>query len=256
MNNIYVLILIILLLIYLFSIKQENFSQSQCALVTAPDAKTYSDCVSECKKISGCDNVVECQKLCLECDGVKAEGKIWNDKKKKEKCPWLENMNLTDKQIPDPPKIRVLAGNRKVLIEWVSPYNGNSTITDYIIVLSETYNKKNGINIAASKNPKCEICEHEVNDLKPQTYYDVHVVAKNNIGESALSNIETVLTLGKNTDNNIKNIFDEESSIENIFSDPSSSYSCNVKNKKLENHSLDSKTLNDLNLKNFIESLK
>ena len=53
----------------------------------------------------------------------------------------------------------------------------------------ETFNKKNGIQVNISSNPQCEICEHEIKNLKNQVYYDIIVKAVNNVGIGKSSNI-------------------------------------------------------------------
>ena len=76
--------------------------------------------------------------------------------------------------------------------------NGRGVISNQIIMVYETFNKKNGIQVNISSNPECEICEHEIKNLKNQVYYDIIVKAVNNVGIGKSSNIVTSCTNGEN----------------------------------------------------------
>ena len=66
----------------------------------------------------------------------------------------------------------------KILIEWKKPFNGRGKISNYIIMVYETFNKKNGIQVNISSNPQCEICEHEIKNLKNALIYFLKITTK------------------------------------------------------------------------------
>ena len=216
-----------------------------------PDGtKTYggnvNNCIKDCMK--SCNDISKCQKICVDCE---IEEEEWDNDTKLKMCPWLKDIKIFDKSPPDPPKIRGFPGDGKILIEWKKPFNGRGTINNYIIMVYETFNKKNGVQINIASNPTCDLCEHEIKNLKNQVYYDIIVKAVNNIGIGASSNIITIAPNGEKLKNDLNNIFYElDTDLENSISSEDIDMDCSNKTfNNVQNHSLDKKVPN---LESFI----
>ena len=152
-----------------------------------PDT-TYSsktDCISKCMASDNehC-NSYRCQKLCLDCTN-------------EDQCPWVKYDETLEASIPDAPKIRLIADDKKIIIDWKKPYNGGSEITNYLVIVYDSFNKNNGIIINEVNNPQCFNCEHTVTGLQNQKMYDVAVRAVNAKGLGYLSNVETIAPDGQ-----------------------------------------------------------
>ena len=174
-----------------------------------PDGtKTYGGDVNKCIKdcMKSCNDITKCQKICVDCE---IEEEEWDVDTKLKMCPWLKEIKNLDKTVPSAPKIRGFPGDGKILIEWKKPYNGKNQINNYIIMVYETFNKKNGIKINISSNPTCLLCEHEIKNLKNQVFYDIIVKAVNGIGIGPSSNIITIAPNGEKLKNDLNNIFYE-----------------------------------------------
>ena len=216
-----------------------------------PDGtKTYGGNVNKCIKdcMKSCDNISKCQQICVDCE---IEEEEWDNKTKLKMCPWLKDIKIFDKSPPDPPKIRGFPGDGKILIEWRKPFNGRGTINNYIIMVYETFNKKNGVQINIASNPTCDLCEHEIKNLKNQVYYDIIVKAVNNIGIGSSSNIITIAPNGEKLKNDLNNIFYElDTDLNKSISSEDIDMDCSKKTfNNIQNHSLDK---NVPNLENFI----
>ena len=139
-----------------------------------------TDCISKCL---GSDNnhcnSSRCQKLCLDCTNV-------------ETCPWVTNDSVENSTIPDAPVIRLIADDRKIIVDWKRPFDGGSQITNYIVIVYESFNKNNGIIVSEVNTPECLNCEHTITGLQNQKMYDVAVRAVNSNGLGYLSNVETI----------------------------------------------------------------
>jgi hypothetical protein len=255
--NKYIIIIIIFSILIYFMLNhhrvRDNFNDKCFVPHEDQEIYTINNCIKECN--SKCDNIEKCQKLCIDC---KVNGLYWDQKTKLKKCPWLKDIKLQNKTVPNPPKIRVFPGEQKLLVEWIKPYDGNSTITNYIIVITETYNKSKGLNLVVANNPNCNICEQDIQNLKGQIYYDVFVVAVNNNGFSSKSNIESVVTMGVNNTDIIKNIFledvDNVDSIESLNNINMNDYKCNSNNSVNDNHMLSRN--NNIDLIKSIKKIK
>ena len=139
-----------------------------------------TDCISKCL---GSDNKhcnsSRCQKLCLDCTNV-------------ETCPWVTNDSVENSTIPDAPIIRLIADDRKIIVDWKRPFDGGSQITNYIVIVYESFNKNNGVIVSEVNTPECLNCEHTITGLQNQKMYDVAVRAVNSNGLGYLSNVETI----------------------------------------------------------------
>lgn len=144
-----------------------------------------TDCISKCLASDNehC-NSHRCQKLCLDCTNEK-------------QCPWVKYDETLEGSIPDAPKIRLIPDDKKIIVDWKKPYDGGSEITNYLIILYESFNKNNGIIVNEVNNPECFNCEHVITGLQNQKMYDVAVRAVNAKGLGYLSNVETIAPDGQ-----------------------------------------------------------
>ena len=207
-----------------------------------PDgSKTYGGDVNKCIKdcMKSCNDVSKCQKICVDCE---IEEEEWDVETKLKMCPWLKDIKTLEKNVPDPPKIRGFPGDGKILVEWKKPFNGKSLINNYIVMAYETFNKKSGIQINISSNPTCELCEHEIKNLKNQVYYDIIVKAVNNVGIGPSSNIITIAPNGEKLKNDLNNVFYElDDDLDNNISQEDIDVGCENKGfYNSQNHMLDS----------------
>jgi hypothetical protein len=147
-----------------------------------PDSKFRSktDCITKCLASDNkhC-NSKRCQTLCLDCTDEL-------------NCPWVVNEVSFNPTIPEAPIIRLIADDRKIVVDWKRPYDGGSEITNYIVIVYEPFNKNAGIIVSEVNNHKCLNCEHTITGLQNQKMYDVCIRAVNAKGLGYLSNIETI----------------------------------------------------------------
>ena len=205
-------------------------------------------CIKDCNK--SCNDIEKCQKICIDCE---VEEEDWDLQTKLRLCPWLKDIKKLDKSAPDAPKIRGFPGDGKILIEWKKPFNGRGKISNYIIMVYETFNKKNGIQVNISSNPQCEICEHEIKNLKNQVYYDIMVKAVNNVGIGKSSNIVTMAPNGEKLKNEKNNIFYElDYELDQNISPDEIDVACDSTNfENTQRHALDN---NVFNFDNYIRT--
>ena len=157
-----------------------------------------TDCVKKC---SGFCRPQECMNKCLECnDNIK--------------CKWVINKDevlepsKVDINIPNPPKIRVIPGDKKVFIDFKKPRDINNNevqIDDYVIYIQEAFNKMSGIRIVLMDKANCDVCEHLITNLKNEVYYNIGVKSRNEAGMSEISNIEVVAPNGPISNKQISN---------------------------------------------------
>lgn len=211
-----------------------------------PDGtKTYdgnvNKCIEDCNKT--CNDIVKCQKICIDCE---IEEEEWDIEKKKKMCPWLKEIKKLDKSPPFAPKIRCFANDSKVLVEWKRPFDGRGEIQHYIVMAYETFNKKNGIIVNIASNPECDICSHEMVNLKNQIFYDIIVKAVNNYGIGQASNIITIAPNGEQLKNDLNNIFFElDDDLDKSISYNDTDVKCNnITYQRVQNHNLDKKVVN------------
>lgn len=209
-------------------------------------------CIRACNE--KCDDIEKCQKICVNCE---VEGQSWDLNTKLEKCPWLKNIKKLDKNVPEAPKIRTYSGNGKILVEWKRPYDNRMPITNYIVLAHESFSKENGLSVTVSSDPMCNICEHEITNLKNETYYDISVRAVNGVGIGPVSNIETVYPNGQNKHDTVKNIFMEiDDDLDNLITNEDIDYPCDNKGYyDTENMLLDKIDTNDIDIETLVKKM-
>jgi hypothetical protein len=150
---------------------------------------TRLDCITECNKLNDCDQV-ECQEKCISCSDSNH-------------CKWIDPLDTNsqdsyDIDLPDAPNpIRATPyEDGQILLDWTAPNANGGTIKSYTIVIYESFNKENGINVRQLANSNCYQCEYLITGLKNQIYYDIGVVSINEAGASDISNIETIAPNG------------------------------------------------------------
>ena len=193
-------------------------------------------------------------KICVSCE---VEGKYYDEQEKLELCPWLRDIKILDRSIPDPSVIRGFPGDGKILIEWKKPFDGRSDITNYIILYYESFNKKSGINVSISAKTDLDILEYEIKDLKNMTYYDVEIRAVNALGIGKPSNIVTISPNGTQVSSNNKNIFNElDDDLQKEVDKKTLNFLCESNNFDSVGHTLDFYEDEDYNIKSYIKDLQ
>ena len=222
-----------------------------------PDgSKTYNGDPNECIKdcFSQCGDINICQKICINCE---VDGTFWDKEEKLRRCPWLSEIKVLDATIPEAPKIRGFAGDKKILIEWKKPFNGRSEISNYIILYYESFNKQSGANINISSKSNNDILEYQIENLKNKTYYDIEVRAVNNKGIGPPSNIVSIAPNGSVLTNTNQNIFNElggelQKEVDNTRMD----FMCNINNFDSIGHTLDYYEDDMKDIKGYIKKLQ
>lgn len=151
------------------------------------------DCIKTCKSQNNCD-AIDCQQICMKCTDYNA-------------CGWVEDPNKSDNKkiarAPDAPEIRAVAHESgQIILDWKAPKNNGAEIKNYAILVSESFNKGNGITFRQLADTKCVSCEYTIDGLKNKIYYDIKVAAINEKGMSQYSNTESIMVNGplKNTE--------------------------------------------------------
>ena len=205
-------------------------------------SKNAIKCIEGCKNSHGdtC-NVIDCQKICLECQDY--DDNKWTLSEKKRICPWYENIKIIGLATPDKPEIRgYTKGDGVIIIEWKSPSDGSSKITNYILEIKETNTDKNSKIILLDDMNNCSLCEYKINNLKKNVSYDIYLTAKNNGGIGEKSNKITIKTTGK--EDSISSIYDDMNN--NYITKLDYLYKCNK--TKNTGHILDNINLDSINV--------
>ena len=209
-------------------------------------------CIKDC--MNSCNDIKKCQNICVNCE---VEGKYWTDQEKKHKCAWLSEIKIQDMTIPDSPTIRGYPGDGSILIEWKTPFDGRSKISNYIIMYQESFNKKKGLQVSIANNPENEIYEHEITNLKNKTNYDITIRAVNSKGIGKPSNILTIAPNGNLSENINENIFKElEDNINAKVRNLRDSVICDSNDYESVGHTLDYYDVDDFDMKSYIHKLK
>lgn len=221
-----------------------------------PNGKNYSDGVNGCIRdcFQNCGDIIKCQQICVSCE---VEGKFYDTDEKFQRCPWLSDIKILDRSIPDAAVIRGFPGDRKILIEWKKPFDGRSEITNYIILYYESFNKKAGINVSISTKTDLDILEYELKDLKNKTYYDIEIRAVNSVGIGKPSNIITVAPNGSQVSSNNRNIFSElDEDLQKEVDKTTLNFMCESNNFDSVGHTLDFYDNDTIDVKSYIKNLK
>ena len=206
-------------------------------------------CIQECINNVTC-NIKECQEICLECQDKGS--REWSESEKLNICPWYESIKVLNIDVPNPPIIRGFGGEEEgegfITVEWKKPYDNNSPINKYILEIVETLGNNNSSIFITIPNNNCEICEYQVNNLKLQTEYDLHLRAVNNRGIGRKSKKINIKTKGNNVD-----------LLKNIYSDISGdyeqtmNYQCDDKYSNSD-HILDNIENNDIDIQKYVNA--
>jgi hypothetical protein len=202
-----------------------------------PKGLNRMDCITECNKLNDCEQV-ECQEKCISCNNSNH-------------CKWVDPLDTSkqdsyDIDLPDAPnpvRATPYKENGEILLDWSAPNANGGIIKSYTIVIYESFNKENGVNVRQLANSNCYQCEYLITGLKNQVYYDIGVVAINEAGASDISNIETIAPNGPLTSEEISPLL--MTSDDEVNLDLQSKYpdvnpvKCRLKNKEMnDNHIL------------------
>ena len=233
--------------------EEELCDKYDCNIVCyTPNGQTskLNECIDDCNK--SCNNIVKCQKICVDCE---VKNTNWSIMEKKERCPWYGEIFRLEKSPPSAAKIRGFPGNKSLLIEWRKPYDGQSPITNYIIIYYESYNKEKGIYISVSEKIDKDICEHQLVNLKNKTSYDIIVRAVNNKGLGKPSNIVTLSpngTMSSNYENNLLSSMDYD--INNTLINDKLDYNCELNDFDSQQNILDMLDDDKIDIQQFLQN--
>ena len=158
-----------------------------------PHGETIKQCYDKCVDTDDCD-LKYCQDVCNSC-------KDYNS------CEWVVKPKPPIVKSPEPilrhpysMKIKAVPFDGRITIQWKREdwMDGGSPITDYIVMVYETFNKADGTRISLVNEDviNSQNCSYNIEGLKNQVYYDVSIRAVNNIGLGDISNIETTSPVG------------------------------------------------------------
>ena len=216
-------------------------------------------CIMDCYAnpvYENCSNSKKCQEICLNCDGndiVEGVERRWSENEKKEKCGWYKKIKETDSREPEAPIIKGYAADSSILIEWQRPYDNNSTITNYIIDVSESMNKKTSSKLIYVKDNSCKVCEFKIKGLRNQVNHKVNIRAVNSNGIGPISNTVEVTPNGVNTEllKNIENDINADVDVNlNI-----NNYDC-MNGYKYNDLSIDELNLNEIDIAKHVKELQ
>jgi len=176
---------------------EDESDDGKCNFI--PKGLTLKDCLTSCSGNKKCDYDY-CQNVCKNCIDY-------------ENCKWIERPIIKDiitkkvqkHDVPYAPEIRAIPMDKKISLEWAKPYDGGTPITDYLIMIHDSFNPEVGVKLSLSSDSECEQCNHIVSGLKNGVYYDVSVRAINNIGLGKISNQETISPNGLVEPNQVSN---------------------------------------------------
>ena len=211
------------------------------------------DCYNNPLYKDNCGNSDICQKRCLNCEGIDNNGNPWDENMKHKMCPWYKLVKETASKEPDAPTIRGYAADSSILIEWQRPYDNKSTITNYIIDVTETMSKKKTSKLVFIKDNNCKVCEFKIKGLKNQVNHMINLRAVNAKGIGPVSNTIEVVPNGVNTDllKNIEDDINTNSDINFKIND----YDC-MDGYKYNDLSLDLMNLDEINIAKHVKDLE
>ena len=198
---------------------------------------TYDECVNTCFK--SCNDKKLCQNICMDCNKY-----LWDDEKRNEYCPWLEN-NRIGKIIKN--EIRANGGNKQISINWYRP-DSPRKITDYIIIVSESSDSSGDRIHKIKDNENSNQQVYIIKNLLNNKNYSIKIkaiVIENNkiIMAGPQSDSLTVMTIG-NEEEDDSYIYEED------YSHLDEDLSCNT---NFENHILDTYKPKDIDIEYSIK---
>ena len=203
--------------------------------------------------MSTCDDIIKCQKICVNCD---VEGEYWSEEMKLQKCPWLKETKILDMTVPEAPVIRGFPGDGSILIEWKKPFNGRSEITNYIVLYYEAFSKQKGVKLSISGKSENDINEYEIKHLKNKTHYDIVVRAVNSRGIGKPSNIITIAPNGNIIASANRNIFSElEDDLDKEVGKGYMDFRCDLTDYESVGHTLDFYNHEDRDIADYIKKI-
>ena len=209
------------------------------------------DCYNNPKYKDRCGNSNICQEICLNCKGRDDQGE-WDENNKKRMCPWYKVVKETNSREPDASIIRGYAADSSILIEWQRPYDNKSTITHYIVDVTEANSKKKSSKLVFIKDNSCKVCEFKIKGLKNQVNHMVTLRAVNAKGIGPVSNTVEVVPNGVNTEllKNVENDINTNSDLNfNV-----NNYDC-LDGYKYNDLSLDLINLDEINIAQHVKEL-
>lgn len=233
-----------------------NFKLEELELSTLSSyGEDVERCIMDCYNnpaYNNCGNSNVCQEICLNCRGQDSEGKPWDENTKQRMCPWYKRVKETNSKEPDAPIIRGYAADSSILIEWQRPYDNKSTITNYIVDVTEMNSKKKSSKLVFIKDNSCKVCEFKIKGLKNQVNHMVTLRAVNAKGIGPVSNTIEVVPNGVNTEllKNIENDINTNTDLNlNV-----NSYDC-MNGYKYNDLSLDLINLDEINIAKHVKEL-
>ena len=172
--------------------------------------KDNTVCSDQCIKEENNCSIIDCQKRCLECRDK--NGNLFGEVERNLYCPW--SVKVFGQKPPNAPLIRGISDEKIInqrsipiiLLEWRKPISESCKIKTYIIEIEELGLGGSGIRIINLQDKENQILQKEINNLKPQTTYNITVSALGNIEKedttinliSKKSNVLTITTKGNN----------------------------------------------------------
>ena len=258
---IFLIIIILILIFKIYSIEQfkicnfflENLDENTLKSYGNDVNKCIMDCYSNPLYKDNCGRGETCQKICIECKGSDSLGLEWSEEKKQKTCPWYNVIRESGSKEPDAAIIRGYPGDSSILIEWQRPNDNRSTITNYIIDVTESMSKKKSSQLIIVKDNDCKVCEFKIKGLKNQINHKVNIRAVNSKGIGPVSNTLEISPNGVDTEL-LKNIEDDLNT--NVESDLKfNEYEC-MNGYKFNDLSLDLIDFKDINIVKQVHDLK
>jgi len=172
--------------------------------------KDNTVCSDQCIKEENNCSIIDCQKRCLECRDK--NDALFGEVERNLYCPW--SAKVFGQNPPNAPLIRGISDEKIInqrsipiiLLEWRKPISESCKIKTYIIEIEELGLGGSGIRIINLQDKENQILQKEINNLKPQTTYNITVSALGNIEKedttinliSKKSNVLTITTKGNN----------------------------------------------------------
>ena len=121
---------------------EDESDDGKCNFI--PKGLTLKDCLTSCSGNKKC-NYDYCQNVCKNCIDY-------------ENCKWIERPPIKDiitKKVqkhdaPYAPEIRVIPMDKKISLEWAKPYDGGTPITNYLIMIHDSFNPEVGVKLSLS----------------------------------------------------------------------------------------------------------